>query len=429
MSSYKSIVFLILISFLFFSGCAQKKVYIAKPHKAFDQEDQYILHALELKQHNKLIISKELYLTLFDKTNKLEYLREYMRLALQLSSFTELIGIYDKNKNHLGKEYEFITRAYITALIGLDKKTEAIQESQNLVDYEENALNYEILANAYYINKDYESAKDAFEESFEIIDNPEILIKMADILYTYLNEQDEAIEILEDYNEDKNVNLMVSDKLLRIYQERKDIDNIIKTLELSVNKFKEEENFMAYAKVANLLLVYLEKKDINLAIEFLEENDISKVKLFTLYKKSNQKEKALALVKDIYKKTNSIELLGQIATLEFEVADDKKEVLDDIIKKLKNVTSVIDSHFYQNFLGYLLIDFDIDVKNGMELVKKALKKQPNNIAYIDSIAWGYYKLNDCKKSYRYMKQVVDEIGLKDEEIIQHWNKIKECKIK
>lgn len=430
MSSYKNIVFLFLLSLLFFSGCTQKRVFTPKEHKIFEKEDQYILHALELRQNNQFLKSMEYYLKLYIKTSNLEYLREYMRIALKVSQFDEIVEIYNKNEKYLSKkEYEFITRAYITALISLDKRKEAIKEANKLVDFNENALNYEILANAYYINKEYEKAKDNFEESFDLSDSADTLIKVADILYTYLHEEEDAIDMLEDYNEDKNVDLKVSDKLLRIYQERKDINNIIKTLSKSVQKFKESENFIAYAKIANLLLVYLEKKDINLAIEFLEDNKISDLKLFTLYKKSNQKEKALRLVRKIYEKTNNIELLGQIAILEFELADEKENIVDDIVVKLKNVTSVIDSHFYQNFLGYLLIDFNIDIKNGMKLVKKALVKQPNNIAYLDSIAWGYYKQGDCKNSYKYMKQVVDEIGLKDEEIINHWNKVKECKNK
>ncbi len=429
MSGYKNLIVLFLLSLLFFSGCSQKRMHYTKDHKFFEQEDQYILHALELKQNQEFIKSKDLYFKLYTKTNKLEYFREYMRLALKLSSFEEILQAYNDHQNYLGNEYQFISRVYITALIGLNKKELAVKEAEYLIDYETNALNYEILANAYFIDKQYEKSKKYFRKSFELSGNSDTLIKAADIIYTYLHKEQQAIDMLEDYNDKMNCDLKVCDKLLRIYQERKDIDNIIKTLKRSVERFKEDKNFIAYAKVANMLLIYLEKKDINLAIEFLEQNDVSQLKLFTLYKQTNQKGKALSLLKKIYDETNHIELLGQIAILEFEMADKKEDVIDEIVKKLKNVTSVIDSHFYQNFLGYLLIDFEIDVDNGMKLVKKALEKQPNNIAYIDSMAWGYYKKNDCKNSYKYMKQVVDEIGLKDEEIIHHWNKIKECEIK
>ena len=53
-----------------------------------------------------------------------------------------------------------------------------------------------------------------------------------------------------------------------------------------------------------------------------------------------------------------------------------------------------------------MIDFDIDVKKGISLVKSALKTSPNNIAYLDSLAWGYYKLNRCKEALDIMKKVI-----------------------
>jgi hypothetical protein len=49
------------------------------------------------------------------------------------------------------------------------------------------------------------------------------------------------------------------------------------------------------------------------------------------------------------------------------------------------------------------------------------------VAFLDTLAWGEYKVKNCKEAYKYMKQVVDEVGLDDEEIKLHWEKIKECK--
>ncbi len=79
----------------------------------------------------------------------------------------------------------------------------------------------------------------------------------------------------------------------------------------------------------------------------------------------------------------------------------KKTVLKSVIKKFEDVLTVLDNHVYQNYLGYILIDFDVDInKGGLDFVNKALEKAPpNNLAYIDSLAWGgQYKLKQCKKS-------------------------------
>ncbi len=104
----------------------------------------------------------------------------------------------------------------------------------------------------------------------------------------------------------------------------------------------------------------------------------------------------------------------------------KKTVIKSVIKKFEDVLTVLDNHVYQNYLGYILIDFDVDINKGLDFVNKALEKAPNNLAYIDSLAWGQYKLKQCKKAYENMKKVVDSAGLNDVEIKTHWEKIKEC---
>lgn len=109
------------------------------------------------------------------------------------------------------------------------------------------------------------------------------------------------------------------------------------------------------------------------------------------------------------------------------MAEDKRKVLNSVIAKFEKVIEHIDNHIYENYLAYILIDFNINVSKGVTLVKKALKEEPNNLAYIDTLAWGQYKLKNCQEANKQMKRVVDEVGLNDEEIKLHWEKIKECK--
>jgi len=112
----------------------------------------------------------------------------------------------------------------------------------------------------------------------------------------------------------------------------------------------------------------------------------------------------------------------------FELADNKREVLKHVIANFElALSSGINNATFQNYYGYLLIDYDIDVNKGIELVKEALKKAPNNIAYLDSLAWGYYKINDCKNAYKVMSKVISLATSKDLEMQLHWNRIKDCK--
>ena len=109
------------------------------------------------------------------------------------------------------------------------------------------------------------------------------------------------------------------------------------------------------------------------------------------------------------------------------MSTNKKEVLNSVVEKLNTVLQTSSNHIYQNFLAYLLVDYELDINKGVALVKKALVQDPENIAYLDTLAWGEYKLKNCKTAYEVMKKVVDQVGLEDEEIRIHWEKIKECK--
>ncbi|EDM23709.1 tetratricopeptide repeat protein [Caminibacter mediatlanticus] len=62
------------------------------------------------------------------------------------------------------------------------------------------------------------------------------------------------------------------------------------------------------------------------------------------------------------------------------------------------------------------------VKEGIKYVQKALNLDPTNEEYIDSLAWGYYKLGKCKEA----KELIDYVKLKDKTILRHKNLINQC---
>ena len=159
----------------------------------------------------------------------------------------------------------------------------------------------------------------------------------------------------------------------------------------------------------------------------MEANNEKDEILVSAYRATNNPEKAMSLLKDIYEKSGNKEVLAELAIVQFDMATNKKEIVPSVIDKLEVVLQTSNNHIYQNFLAYLLIDFDLDVNRGLVLVKKALEQDPENIAYLDTLAWGEYKLRNCKTAYELMKKIVDEVGLEDEEIRVHWEKIKECK--
>jgi tetratricopeptide (TPR) repeat protein len=103
----------------------------------------------------------------------------------------------------------------------------------------------------------------------------------------------------------------------------------------------------------------------------------------------------------------------------YERAGKWQEAADTLKKALEKNP---DDPSVLNYLGYLLIDYDMNVKEGVSLVKKALKEKPDNGYYLDSLAWGYYKLGDLEKAKALQEKAV-ESAEESSLIYAHWGSI------
>ncbi len=427
MSSYKKHLLIILTTFLFVGCAATKQQKIGIDEKILENEDQLIVYALEYERKRFLDKSVTLYLELFYKTNRYIYLTRALNLLLEQKKYNQSLQLAKENiTNETSSEYENIMRIYVVSLINLKQYDLALTNALKLLVKNNSSNNYELIANIYYQQKNYKKSVEYFESSYVTNFKSKTLLNLVNILYVYLDQKEKALSYLETHIRLYGDELVINYKLLSIYQEQKNLDGIISILKRIYYKYKDDENTTSMEKTSEILVSYLEKKDIKLAIKFLEKENNSLQRLLALYKKTRQIDKALMVIMNIYKQSGNIDLLAQVAVLEFESAKDKRAVIPSVIKKFEEVLTVLNNHIYQNYLGYILIDFDIDVKKGLIYVNKALEKAPNNVAYIDSLAWGEYKLQNCEVAYTHMKKVVDAIGLNDEEIKDHWNKIKEC---
>ena len=98
-----------------------------------------------------------------------------------------------------------------------------------------------------------------------------------------------------------------------------------------------------------------------------------------------------------------------------------------VVGKLRTAVKSEKDPLLLNYLGYLLIDKDVDPKVGMVYVEEALKQEPDSPFYLDSLAWGYYKLGQCKKADGIMKKVLKAMqGEHDEELDKHLEAIEAC---
>ncbi|MGA2259854.1 MAG: tetratricopeptide repeat protein [Acidobacteriota bacterium] len=60
-----------------------------------------------------------------------------------------------------------------------------------------------------------------------------------------------------------------------------------------------------------------------------------------------------------------------------------------------------------NYFGYMLADRGVRLDEAVKYVQQALTLEPNNPAYLDSLGWAFFKLNDLQKAEKYLLQAGD----------------------
>lgn len=437
MSSYKN--YLVTATLLLsLSGCSmasnnleskitQKKEFAQVITKEFELENHYIIFALEYENQRAFDDARQVYLSLFKNTNRYEYLLRYLMISFNLKDYKNVKENIKKNLVNNIKEEELLLKLYSLSLLNLGDSKNALIYSKELLSKYESDLNHELLGSIYLELKEFKKAYLEFEKSFLLNNSEKTLVTLSNIQYYYVNEKEEAKKRLEEYIKKNGYIFNLSLQLLTFYEKDNQNEKLTPFLKKMFFDYKKNKNIEYFEKTKNLLVKYLAKDNISEAIDFLEINSVDDVLLVPLYQSANKIDKAYALLNKLYKKTKNLDFLAQIAIIEFEKASDKSLIINDVITKLDKALENINNAVYNNYFAYLLIDYDKDIKKGVELVKKALLKQPNNLAFIDTLAWGEFKLNNCKEAYTQMKKVVDKVGLEDKEIKLHWEKIKECK--
>lgn len=378
-------------------------------------EDMYILKALDAVDNNDYKGALEYYDKLYSLTKKIEYLKERIIILAQLGELErtlESINEYQKsNPNDLDIKK---TLSYI--YINKRDLDNMIKTYKEIIELEDNARNNQFLANLYLMKKDYKSARECLLKAFNQNKDEQTLLGIAAIDINELDFKD-SITLIKDYFSD-GLSEIFSNALVEMASSTDMLDSI---QELNEAYFAKN-NTLQNAK--NLATTYMFNKDIKKAIELASKYDFGNDFMIDLYIMAKDYNNAEIYAKKALESSKDKHYLGVLAIIEFEKSSNKREVAQSVIAKLKEALESEQNHVFYNYLGYLLIDYDIDIALGITNVKSALNLSPNNPAYIDSLAWGYYKQKDCKNA----KEMMDKIPAKliSDEIKEHLEKINEC---
>lgn len=415
---YKFVLFLALS--LLFVSC--KDLGSLKPNeKAFDREDNYILFALRAEDVKDYVAASELFAVLYEKSLKKEYLYRSLENDLRSKQYFKLIKRVDTHLKDFSKDTT-LQRLKVVSLFDLNRLDEAVVLAIALAKMTKNPNDYILVSDVYSKRQEYDTALKYLESAYTKEYNENILDRMSIILYVNLNRKKEAIAQLETHSRMLGCSEKICMRLISLYSNENNLDGLLSTY----LRFYESKKNKEVAK--KIVQIYSYKKDYLALMDFLEHSNADDKVLLQLYTASKNYDKAYSLSQKLYEETSQIDYLGRSAIYEYESAKDKnkKELLLRVVKKLNKVIHEDDGPVYLNYLGYILIDHEIDVKVGMGYIERVLKMQPNSSFYLDSKAWGYYKLGECEKAQKLIQRVVKLEGGDDPEVLSHVTKIENC---
>jgi hypothetical protein len=386
--------------------------------------EAYHLAAMDAQHRQKYDLASSYYEYLYTHTHIKEYLYESLRMD-ELSTNTQ------KLTTKLTKallEYPndaMLNRFHIIELLKEQKYSQASSEALTLCSITKEARDYELYAQTQLKLNNFQLARDALYKSYKISFAHDVAERIALIDYTQLDRKKEATAFLEEHIGTHGNSLVAGRRLAGFYADNSEFDKAgamyEETYDLSPDPVVAQET----------IRVYLYQKNTPKLIKFLEKSGVNDDMLLEVYAREKEFSKASELAEKMYEKDANPRHLAQSSVFTYENAKDKKDpkMIAEVIDGLTKATADFKDPLYLNYLGYMMIENDLNITQGIKYVNEALAKQPDSPYYIDSLAWGYYKLGECAQALKLIKQVESMMGSDEQEVKDHLKAIEKCKTK
>jgi len=396
---------------IFFFGCANQPQ-IGK--KAFEKEDEFIIKGI-LAEENNTTKAINIFNNLYEKTDKYVYFKEIIKLHFYKKDYKKTIVLVDKFLEKYPNHTE-VLKYKIYSYINLKQLNKALEIAINYLHKKRDLETYKLIGYIYIQKKNYHQAIKYLKSAYSISHSPEVLAEMGDIFFKYLKKPNEAISYYQTHIRLYGCEEIICNRLADIYRYLYDYDNLIEIYK----KMYISTGSDIYAN--KIVYLYIENGDFKKAIEFIKKNNLDNRLLYAVYKARLNEKKSYKDAYKLYKITKKNKYFFLYSVYKFE--DSKKGLLNlkNVVANLELLIKKDRKPIYLNYLGYILIDYDVNPKKGIKLIKEALESEPNSPEFLDSLAWGYYKLKKCKKAY----DIISKITLDDDEINKHKKLIRRC---
>lgn len=373
----------------------------------------------------------------------MEILRKDKKKAL------EIINLFE---NYF-RENENILRLKAEILIESEKLKEGIEILENLKVKTER--DFILMANTYQKLNDYEKSLFYFLKADSLRKNDleikrniiHILIQKNDfkkadsicnILLSWKNTNPEYLRlrgyILYENNDlveaMKNLLLSIefnsSDDLshyymARIYYRLSQYDKALNYIEKAISINPNVPEYISY-KIF-LMIIKKDRKGVFYEIKkalkkYPDDPGINYLAGF-FFSEMNDKKKAI----NFYKKSLKYDSLNSNKWFELGMIYESLNMIENAEKCFEKVIKIdsLNASAY-NYWGYMLAERGIKLELAMKLIEKALKIEPNNGYYLDSMGWVYYQMGDFERAREYLYNAI-QVFDSDPVILEHYGDV------
>src|SRR4030067_1385918 len=308
------------------------------------------------------------------------------------------------------------------------------------------------MASGYLKEKDYNNAERVYKQILENV-NPYSRDAAVQLMQLYAQDKkfDKAITVLEKALEHNPRDFDLLFKLSYLFKEIKDYPKAIQKAVIVVAARPKDIRMHAYlgylyeeagkydsAEKEYLKVIEGDPSDIDAhihlgfvlakrgekesAIVYLKkaiELDPKRPNAYLILGMLYSQEKRLSDAKDLY--LSAIESMPDSPDMHFNlgIVYDKLDMFDDMVRELDTSIELDPEHDNAlNYLGYSYADRGIKLDAAVELITKALGRNPDNGAYVDSLGWAYYKKGLIEPAFEQLKRA-SQLMPDDPPILEH----------
>lgn len=371
-----------------------------------------ILNAINAQSSGNLQQAWQIYECLYNKTNDLEYLKESIMIQAMQNNPIKTLQSIESYLQDGGKNDIEIQKIKLNCYLKLNLNNKALAMAKELESSENSPFIQDVLGLLNLKNNNYKQALKHFQNAYNQTKHQAYLQKVIITLHM-LDRQKQAKKLLDSHILSYGCFGELCQYALNVYSNNKDVEKLEIVL-ISKFRFNASES-----NALELFNFYIQQKQLEKAANLANSLPQYPQILLNFYTIQNDYANASRQSELIYTANKNPYYLALSQIYKFEALDSKDlGSIKDISKQMQNAINLMqkDKNSYSdeiwgvflNFVGYVMIDYDIDIKNGIKYVKQALSNAPNDIAYLDSLAWGYLKLKDCANAKSTFAQIPQE---------------------